>query len=156
MGSTNTNLSLPFALITTLSLIWATCIIAAEAKQLPLQSLSVLLPYLYQPLATDCMDRAVFLRVGTQGTSFLTYPDSDYTDQSGEVIADRVAQMMSSRWERVVYVTGDRDASYDDVAALIGRLKGATSDLNVVLVSQADLSGLRSGLCLGTRVRGSR
>jgi hypothetical protein len=60
---------------------------------------------------------------------------------------------MASRAARVVYVLGDRGVSYGDVTRLIAGLQRTTTDLKVVLVSQADLNGLRSGLCLGVEIK---
>jgi hypothetical protein len=99
------------------------------------------------------MGRAVFLGVGEKGVSILTEPGQRFSDQRPTVIADRTAQIMAPRVERIVYVVGDRKVSYGDVTTLIAELQRTTSELNVVLVSQADLIGLRSGLCLGVQIK---
>jgi hypothetical protein len=38
----------------------------------PAQTTTVLLPHLYQPEATDCMGRAIFLDVSTNGIALLS------------------------------------------------------------------------------------
>jgi hypothetical protein len=146
--STKVNPALPLALIATLALAWATAVIHVQPKLGPPQGLNVFLPHLYRPDVTDCMGRSVFLGVGLKGVTILTEPDHRFSDQQVDVISERVAQIMTSRAERVVYVLGDRAVSYGDVTMLIAGLQRSTRDLNVVLVSQADINGLRSGLCL--------
>ena len=113
----------------------------------PAQTTTVLLPHLYQPEATDCVGRAIFLDVGMKGTALLSDPPV-----STSVVSAQVAHIMASRYERVVYVVGERSVSYGDVAALITALQKSVSSLNVVLVSQADLRGIESGMCLGITV----
>lgn len=113
----------------------------------PAQTTTVFLPHLYRPEATDCMGRAIFLDVGMKGTALLSGPPV-----SPSVVSAEVAHIMASRQERVVYVVGERSVSYGDVAALITTLQKSVSSLHIVLVSQADLRGLGSGMCLGITV----
>jgi len=82
----------------------------------------------------------------------LTEPGQRFLDQQITVISDRTAQIMASRAERIIYVVGDRAVRYGDVTTLIAALQRTTKALNVVLVSQADLVGLRSDLCLGVEI----
>jgi biopolymer transport protein ExbD len=127
-----------------------TAVIHAQTE--PPQGTTVFLPRLYRPYATDCMDRSVFLKVGLKGVSILTEPGHRFSDRQLDVISERIAQIMASRWERVVYVLGDRAVTYGDVTMLIASLNRSTTDLNVILVSQADLDGLQSDLCLGVGI----
>jgi biopolymer transport protein ExbD len=150
--STKVNPALFFALVATLGLAWATSGLHAQPKPGLPQGSTVFLPHLYRPDSTDCMGRSVFVGVGLKGVSVLTEPDHRFSDQQVDIISARIGQIMTPRQERVVYVLGDRDVTYGDVAMLIARLQQSTRDLNVILVSQADMGGLRSGLCLGVRV----
>jgi len=151
--STKVDLAQRLTVITTLALAWATGVTHAQTRVRPPQGLTVLFPHLYRPDFTDCMGRAVFLGVGPKGVSILTEPGQRFSDRQVTVISDRIAQVMASRAERIVYVLGDRAVSYGNVTTLIAGLRRKTSDLNVVLVSQADLNGLRSGLCLGVEIK---
>jgi hypothetical protein len=151
--SPKANLAQRLIIVAALSLANVSVVTNAQTRVRPPHGLTVLLPHLYRPDFTDCMGRAVFLGVGPKGVSILTEPGQRFSDQRLTVIADRIAQIMASRVERIVYVVGDRKVSYGDVTTLIAELQRTTSELNVVLVSQADLIGLRSGLCLGVQIK---
>ena len=153
---TRLSITLPVALVTTAALSWAAKAIRVQTIEAsPLMS-NVLLPHLFHPDFTDCMGNAIFLEVGGGGISLSPDPNNKYSDRQTNVISERVAQIMASRQERVVYVLGDQAASYGDVAGLVLSLHKLTKDLNIVLVSQADIEGLRSGLCLSFGNIGSR
>jgi len=140
------------AALTAILLAFAAAPFVLQQATGPARTSTVLLPHLYHPEATDCMGRSIFLRIGPKGTTLLG--DPTYTDQlpaPPNVISAQVAQIMATRQERVVYVEGDPLVSYGDVAVLISAIQGSTNDLNVILISQADLSGLASGMCLGVR-----
>ena len=98
------------------------------------------------------MGNSVILEVGRGGVSILTELDHRFSDRQVDVVSDHVAQIMASRQERIVYVLGDPAVTYGDVAMLVARLNRSITDLNVVLVSQADVDGVQSGLCLDVRV----
>ena len=140
-------LALICTLGSTLAFAWSTASLHAQAE--PLQGTTVFLPHLYRPEATDCMGRSVFLKVGLKGVSILTEPDHHFSDQQNDVISKRISEIMASRSERVVYVLGDQAVTYGDVTMLISSLNRSTTDLNVILVSEADVNGLQAGLCLG-------
>ncbi len=57
---------------------------------------------------------------------------------------------MSTRAERVIYVSGDPSVSYGDVTTLIAAIQ-QTADLRVMLVNQADIDNLSTGMCIGIR-----
>ena len=54
-------------------------------------------------------------------------------------LAQNISSLMENRAERVVYVIVDSDMSYGQFADLLGKVKGATTDLHVVVVSGATL-----------------
>jgi biopolymer transport protein ExbD len=150
VGITGNTTPASFAALTAILLSFAAAPFVLQQANGPAQTSTVLLPHLYHPEATDCMGRAIFLRIGRQGTTLLG--DPTYTGQlpaPPNVISAQVAQIMATRQERVVYVAGDPLVSYGEVAVLVAAIQGSTSYLNVILVSQADLDGLASGMCLG-------
>jgi biopolymer transport protein ExbD len=150
VGITANTTPASLAALTAILLAFAAAPFVLEQATGPVQTSTVFLPHLYHPEATDCMGRAIFLRIGPKGTTLLG--DPTYMDQlpaPPNLISAQLAQIMATRQERVVYVAGDPLVSYGDVALLIAAIQGSTSYLNVILVSQADLDGLASGMCLG-------
>jgi hypothetical protein len=56
-----------------------------------------------------------------------------------------IAELMENRAERVVYVVVDSELSYGQFASFLGKVKGATTNLHVVVVSGQVLKALQQG-----------
>jgi biopolymer transport protein ExbD len=150
VGITANTTPASLAALTAILLAFAVAPFVLQQATRPARTSTVLLSQHHHEETTDCMGRAIFLRIGPKGTTLLG--DPTYTDPlpaPANIISAQVAQIMATRQERVVYVAGDPLVSYGDVAVLIAAIQGSTSYLNVIFMSQADFSGLASGMCLG-------
>jgi biopolymer transport protein ExbD len=83
---------------------------------------------------TDCGGRSEFVRLSKDGRTWINEAEVP----SGK-LAPTISGLMENRAERVVYVIVDSDLSYGQFAEFLGKVKGSTSDLHVVVVSGAIL-----------------
>ena len=80
--------------------------------------------------STDCGGRAEFIRLTKDGRTWI-----NEIEVPANRIATAVSVLMENRAERVVYVVVDSDLSYGQFAEFLGKIKDATTDLHVVVIS---------------------
>jgi biopolymer transport protein ExbD len=79
---------------------------------------------------TDCGGRIEFVKLTKDGRTWI-----NETEVPSNSLATAVAALMENRAERVVYVVVDSDLSYGQFVEFLGKIKGATTELHVVIVS---------------------
>jgi len=79
---------------------------------------------------TDCGGRAEFVRLTKDGRTWI---NSD--EIPANAIRAEVAELMTNRAERAVYIEVDSELTYGQFAQFADRVEGATDDLHIVLVS---------------------
>jgi biopolymer transport protein ExbD len=86
----------------------------------------------------DCGGRPVFVRLTRDGKSWI-----NETEVTSNRLVPVVSALMENRAERVVYVVVDSDLSYGQFVTFLDRIKGATDDLHVVVVSGVILKAFK-------------
>jgi biopolymer transport protein ExbD len=79
---------------------------------------------------TDCGGRVEFVKLTKDGRTWI-----NDTEVSSNRLAPTISALMENRAERIVYVVGDSDLSYGQFVEFLGKVKNATTDLHVVVVS---------------------
>jgi hypothetical protein len=78
----------------------------------------------------DCGGRTEFVRLTKDGRTWI-----NETEVPSNRLVQTVSSLMENRAELVVYVIVDSDLSYGQFAEFLGKVKGAKTDLHVVVVS---------------------
>ncbi len=68
----------------------------------------------------------------------LTYINQEQISRN--IIVPRVAALMATRQERVVYLQGANEISYGETAAIAGDLQASIEDLNIALVTSSQFA----------------
>jgi len=85
----------------------------------------------------DCGGRPEFVRLTKDGRTRI-----NNIEVSSSRLAPTISGLMESRAERFVFVIVDSDLSYGQFAEFLGKVKGSTADLHVVVLSGAILKAL--------------
>lgn len=110
---------------------------SSEEAQHEAIGVNVLLPSVCTPEQerNEGDDRPIWVRLLPKGLNYINQEQISRNE-----IIPRVAALMATRQERIVYLQGADQMSYGEIAASVGDLHASIEDLNIALVTSSQFA----------------